>query len=98
MTFQIHVKIGTWYKGDRRYRSDSTVELWVAAEGKASRSVFRRTGYDLANDNPSARYGKVWLLPYNTGKSSAQSHPVAYTWYDDLIISRLRIAEPAPTD
>ena len=40
------------------------------------------------------RYGKIWLLPYNTGKDPAQVHPTAYTWYDELIISRNKIADP----
>ena len=37
MTFQIQVKVGHWYRNDRRYRRDSTVRLWVAEEGRSSR-------------------------------------------------------------
>src|SRR6266446_1268788 len=40
------------------------------------------------------KYGKIWLTPYNTNKSSSATNPVAYTWYDDLIISRNQIADP----
>lgn len=101
MTFQIHVKIGTWYQNDRVYHHDSSVQLWVARQGQPSKLVidFRpgspQGGYDLANNNPSrAKYGKIWLLPYNTNKSPLQSHPTAYTWYDELIISRVKIADP----
>jgi hypothetical protein len=94
MTFQIQVKVGHWYRNDRRYYRDSIVRLWVADEGQASRLIVNQTGYDLANTVPEARYGKVWLLPYHTGKSAAQRHPIAYTWYDELIISRARIADP----
>jgi hypothetical protein len=54
------------------------------------------TGYDLYNTTPLIKYGKVWLLPYNTNKDGSATNPVAYTWYDDLIISRNRIADPAP--
>jgi hypothetical protein len=55
-----------------------------------------QTGYDLTNGgNPDAKYGKVWLLPYNTGKDPSQSHPTAYTWFDELVISRERIADPS---
>lgn len=93
MTFQVHVKIGTWYKNNRDYRSDSLVEMWVAEEGEASRRVVA-AAYDLANNNPEARYGKVWLLPYNTGKDPNWEHPVGHTWYDELIISRSRIPDP----
>src|SRR5579884_55892 len=99
MTFQIHVKVGTWYHNDKKYRRDSTVQLWAADEGKPSKllidfSPARGTGYDLVNFDPEAKYGKVWLLPYDTNKDASQDHPTAYTWYDDLIISRNKIADP----
>jgi hypothetical protein len=100
MTFQIHIKVGHWYHNDHKYRHDSTVQLWVAEEGKPSKLVIdfnpaKGTGYDLANTDPSAKYGKLWLLPYNTGKNPGKLYPVGYTWYDELIISRARIADPA---
>ncbi len=101
MTFQLHVKVGTWYKNDKAYHHDSTVQLWVAEEGKPSKLVIDfspssgdQGGYDLANENPVDRYGKIWLLPYQTGKDPKQAHPVAYTWYDELIISRSKIPDP----
>ena len=110
MTFQMHVKIGTWYKNDSRYHGDSTIRLWVARERQPSKLVVNLspepailfgmqipgsgTGYDLANSNPDARYGKLWLLPYNTNKDSSASHPTAYTWYDELIVSTKRIPDP----
>jgi len=99
MTFQLHVKVGTWYKNDKNYRGDSTVQLWVADEGKPSKLTIdfdpaKGTGYDLVNLNPAAKYGKIWLLPYNTNKNPSQDHPKGYTWYDELIISRSRIPDP----
>jgi len=94
MTFQVYVKVGTWYKNDRNYRRDSTIELWVAREGYQSELAISRNNYDLASDDPTAGYGKIWLLPYHSRKSHEQSHPVAYTWYDDLIISTSRIPDP----
>jgi hypothetical protein len=96
MTFQVFVKIGKWYRNDRRYHQDSTIRLWVAEAGQPSRLVIDQTRYDIVNTQPAAKYGKIWLLPYHSGKSPAQSHAVAYTWYDDLIISRARIPDPAP--
>ena len=93
MTFQVAVKVGTWYKGDRNYRNDSLVELWVARDGESSHRVISAK-MDLANNNPLARYGKVWLLPYLTKKDASQTHSHAYTWYDELIISRAPIADP----
>ncbi len=94
MTFQVRVKIGTWYKNDRRYRGDSTIELWVAREGEASRRAVVAEGYDIANTKPGAKYGKLWLLPYHSHKDSRQDHPVGYTWYDEVIISRAPIPDP----
>jgi hypothetical protein len=102
MTFQVHVKVGTWYKNDKVYHGDTAIHLWIAEEGQASRLAMERepskgTGYDLVNLTPTiSKYGKVWLLPYNTGKSSNVTNPIAYTWYDELIISRNPIADPAP--
>ena len=93
MTFQLRVSIGTWYRNDRRYRRDSHIELWVAREGEPSRRVISRP-YDLANNDPGAKYGKIWLLPYLTGKDHTQKHADAFTWYDELIISRAPIADP----
>lgn len=110
MTFQIQVRIGRWYQNDFTYRGDSTVRLWVAREGLPPELAidlspqaamifgipvpFSGTGYDLANNNPAAKYGKILLTPYHTGKSDQQDHPTAYTWYDELIISRHRIPDP----
>jgi hypothetical protein len=99
MTFQIHIKVASWYKNNGKHKNDSTVQLWVAEQGHASKLVidFRPEvghGYDLANENPQAKYGKLWLLPYHTNKDKSQTHPVAYTWYDDVIVSRTRIPDP----
>ncbi|MFO0706542.1 MAG: hypothetical protein U0412_06780 [Nitrospira sp.] len=110
MTFQVHVKIGTWYRNDGSYHQDSTVQLWMGREGQPSKLVVDLSpepgtvfglsipgsgnGYDLANSDPAAKYGKVWLLPYNTHKDPTESHPVGYTWYDDLIIARKKIPDP----
>jgi hypothetical protein len=99
MTFQLRVKIGKWYRNDKNYRHDSTVQFWMAEEGKPSKLVIdfspeRGTGYDLVNSDANAKYGKVWLSPYNTEKDASQDHPTAYTWYDELIISRNRIPDP----
>ena len=100
MTFQIHVKVGTWYKNDRKYHGDSIVQLWVADEGQPSKLVIDFSpksdshGYDLANEDPINKYGKIWLLPYQTHKDPTQVHPICYTWYDELIISRTKIPDP----
>jgi hypothetical protein len=101
MTFQVHVKVGTWYlDNSHKYHRDSTVQLWVAEEGKPSVLVIdfspeRKTGYDLVNTEiGQAKFGKIWLLPYQTNKDGNAPHDKAYTWYDELIISRERIPDP----
>ena len=110
MTFQIHVKIGTWYKNDFDYHADSTIQLWVGREAQLSELVVdlssepaalfglripgTGSGYDIANNNPAAKYGKVMLTVYHTGKNSSESHPKGYVWYDELIISRAKIPDP----
>jgi hypothetical protein len=94
MTFQVRVKIGTWYNNDRKYRRDSIIELWVAREGETSRRAIVADRYDIANTKPGAKYGKLWLLPYQTHKDPDQDHPVGHTWYDEVIISRAPIPDP----
>lgn len=93
LTFQVGVKlgprVGDEFKG-------SYVSLWAAREGQPSELLVQWGPYNLSAGAASAneRFGKVWLLPYNTGKDPSASYSVAYTWYDELIVSRSRIADP----
>jgi len=92
MTFQMRVQVGARVGDEFK---NSFVTLWGAREGKASELLIQWGPYHLtAGKSGNQRFGKVWLLPYNTGKSAAQAHPTAYTWYDELVISRSRIADP----
>ena len=104
MTFQLHIKLGPSGVAidsatgiEMHGFTNSTVEMWVAREGQKSKLTHRaqnlvlRTGY---GDSVEARYGKIWLLPYMTGKDSTETHPTTFTWYDELIISTSRIADP----
>ena len=93
MTFQMKVKLGPRV-GDAF--QGSYVTLWGAREGKASEVLIQWGPYNLTAGTVGVneRFGKVWLMPYNTGKSSSQAHPTAYTWYDELIVSRNKIADP----
>jgi hypothetical protein len=110
MTFQLHVRVGSWYTGGPAKR-DSLIQLWIAEEGKPAQLVIDinpqksyggvplPAGWDLRNSDPNAKYGRVWLLPYNTNRTSASTcagRPCkdAHTWYDELIISRSRIPDP----
>jgi len=116
MTFQVHVKIGTWYLNNNVFHRDSQIQLWAAREGQPSQLVIDtglyasgqspdpgtftpnpNGGFDLANTSANAKYGKVWLLPYITAKDATQALPVSYVWYDDLIVSTQKIADPSVT-
>jgi hypothetical protein len=46
------------------------------------------------NKGTVPRYGKLWLLPYDTGRSITSSYPAATTWFDELIVSKRRIPDP----
>jgi hypothetical protein len=93
MTFQMRVQTGPRVGNEFK---NSFITLWVAREGRSSELVYNWGPYNLAAgpDGSNESYGKVWLLPYNTNKSSAATNPVSYTWYDELIISRNKIADP----
>jgi hypothetical protein len=93
MTFQLRVKIGPRVKDEF---IDSHVTLWGAREGQPSELIVLWGPYNLTAGDPAGRqrFGKIWLLPYNTKKNPGQVHPTAYTWYDEVIISRNMIADP----
>jgi len=100
MTFQVHIKMGprgTAYSTLEKINvtgfTNTTVELWVAREGKPSQLVLSWSGVVL-HETAGKSYGKVWLLPYQTGKDASVTNAVANTWYDELIISRSKIADP----
>lgn len=100
LTFTVAIKTGPRVNGEFQ---GSVVQAWVARDGQTPVQTFRwlpspgkttPAGYNLTAPGAQA-FGKIWLLPYNTNKSSSETHPVASTWYDSLIISRTPIA-PAP--
>ena len=93
MTFQMHVKLGPRVNDEFQ---GSTVEMWMAREGKPSELVIKWGPYNLSagSSTENQRYGKVWLLPYNTNRSASSTYPTAYTWYDELIISTTKINDP----
>jgi hypothetical protein len=93
MTFQVHIKTGPRVNDEF---TNSFVQLWIARQGQPSELVFDWGPYNLSAGSAAEneRYGKIWLLPYHTGKDSTQVHPTGYTWYDELIISRSKIADP----
>jgi hypothetical protein len=95
LTFQVEIKTGPRVNDEF---TQSYVNLWIARDGQASQQVFAWGPYNLSAGAPgdNQRFGKVWLLPYDTGKDATVAYPVAYTWYDELIISTSKIADPPP--
>lgn len=76
---------------------NSRVRVWMSRDGDATDTLVGDYTRDLHAENEANgnnKYGKVWLLPYHTGKSAAQAHPTGYMWFDDLIISTAKIAQP----
>jgi len=93
MTFQVHIMTGPLVNGEFQ---NSHIDMWMAREGQPSQQVLNFGPYNLTADPTlNERFGKVWLLPYQTKKDpNAGPYPIAYTWYDELIISRNKIADP----
>jgi hypothetical protein len=90
MTFQIRIKTGPRVGNEF---TNSYVDFWMARDGKPSEPVISWGPYNLSagSATENQRYGKIWLLPYS---GSAIFPTAATVWYDDLIISRSKIADP----
>ena len=86
MTFRLHVKTGPRVNDEF---TNSRVQLWVGREGQHPEPVIDWGPYNLTAGDATGdqKFGKIWLLPYNTNKDASVSNPMAYTWYDELIVS-----------
>jgi hypothetical protein len=93
MTFQVRIKTGPRVNDEW---TNSFVTLWIAREGQPSQMAINWGPYNLTAGSASEnlKFGKIFLLPYDTGKDPSQTHPTGFTWYDELIISRTQIADP----
>lgn len=110
MTFQVGITVGPYQSSGcvqppwsgspgatmNPCYKNSRFRMWLQRENGAEELVADHTRDLRANNetNGNNKYGKIWLTPYNTNKSAAESHPEAYTWYDNLIISTTKIAAP----
>jgi hypothetical protein len=96
MTIQLHFKPnGVW-----NVPGASTFEMWFAQDGLPPRRTMRRdpavgTGQSMGNADPArSRFGQFRMTNYHTEKNPTQTNPVAYTWFDNVIISKTRISDP----
>ena len=89
ITFYYQISIGHWGK------PDSTINAWVALDGKLYKQWIQMPNFVLDVDRPGEGFDTVTLLTYMTAKSELLDHPVAYTWYDDLVVSANPIVPPS---
>ncbi|HKN24323.1 MAG TPA: hypothetical protein VJX72_05695 [Candidatus Acidoferrum sp.] len=92
VTFYYQISIGHWGK------ADSNIQAWAALDGQTYKQWIKMPNFILRNENPGKDYDTVTLLTYMTRKSMLVSHPTAYTWYDDLIVSTEPIAPPVASE
>jgi hypothetical protein len=100
MTFEERIRVGERIPGKAEW-ADGEVQLWVARENQRPELLvdwrpdvegyFNLTAGTAGDDQ---RFGKVYLLPYQTGEDATRVHALAQTWYDELIISTQPIAFP----
>jgi hypothetical protein len=100
LTFQIRVKLGprgTAFSSLEGRNvtgfTNTIVQMWAARNGQPSVLIHDWSGVVL-RESAGVEYGKIWLLPFHTNKSSSQVHPLGQTWYDELIVSSEPIAPP----
>jgi len=93
LTFQVGIKLGPRVGDEFK---NSFVTLWIAREGKASELVMNWGPYNLTagsvGHGAEVRQGMAAAVQHQ--QSSSVTNPIAYTWYDELIISRNKIADP----
>lgn len=92
-TFTYQVTIGNWNT------PNTTLKAWLQnTPGQANRLWVNMNNFQIDNDAPaSKKFEKIDLMTYMTGKNGSVSQPIAYTWYDELIVSTQPIAAPGTT-
>lgn len=89
LTFAFRVDVGDFGKPNTR------VQGWIGyADGKLRQFIDFPDLTLNYSDSPGESFNQIQLTPYQTDKDPAQEHPVAFTWYDELIVSRQAIAAP----
>ncbi len=92
MTFAYRVQVGEWGT------PTSSIQAWIGYEGEPLKQWINQSNFVLKyGDSPADAYSKIQLTPYQSKKKNTQDHPVAYVWYDELIVSTQPIAGPDGT-
>ena len=102
VTFQVGVTLGNAGTQDGQdVWLNSTVKLWMAFENQPSTLILDynplTAGYkplvrDAASEN--CAFGKTFIFPYSSFTDNTQVHGFGQVWYDELIVSTQRIADP----
>lgn len=93
MTFYYRITIGSWGQ------PNSTLQAWAGYENGPLMQIINHTNYVLKKDTCTPQsacddgFNRLMLTVYDTGKDGRQ-HPTAFTWFDELIISRQPILTP----
>lgn len=87
VTWQLHVSVGRWNE------PSSSVRLWMVRAGEPRVVVFDSDDLSFAGEESDA-FGKVWLGPINYRRDTSEEHPLASTWYDELVISTQELPDP----
>jgi len=86
-TYYLKVTPGNWGSSNTR------IEAWVANEGQNLRKFFDKPDCNFTRDNANKKWGRIDLLPYDTGRSATVAN-VMNVWYAGLIVSRNPIPPP----
>jgi len=92
MTITQQITIGKWVTQLNDPARTSNVRIWLQRPRERPVLVIDYDRNLRAPENPSMKYGKIWLLPFMTDKDPLEDHPEAYMWFDELIVSRAPIA------
>jgi hypothetical protein len=94
-SYQVHVKVA-----DNAQKNNGLVELYIDDEPTP---IIRVTNADMSTacgppytesalwDGLCNGYGKFSFTLYSTNKDASQTHPEAYMWIDDVVISHVRV-------
>lgn len=92
ITFTVAVNLGADSGG---FFQDSRVRMWIYVEGdSAAVKAFDYVTDLVSSSSGTGTYGRIWLLPYHSGKDATEVTSESYTWYGNVIISR----QPIPKE